>query len=720
MRIKYYVPIIIIGGIFVMGFLLYLPGNENYFSSVVAALKNTCQTIPTTTFIQSYRLKDTADSYAITQTKDGGYVITGHTVNPNEMKGPSMFFIKTDSNGSKKWSKLYDNGSSDGYAITQLTDGGIVAAGQVSGEFMTAEQEEQLEAQGDNLVVKLDNNGKILWTRTIRQQSIDTPRKLIPTKGGGFIMSGTTGKLVGKPDVADVIHTLFLGKFSGSGATTWLKKVEGDEQMADSVVQTKDGGFIQIGTVILVNENNQRVPAIVKLTSRGAYEWVTGLESVPLEFPMLEPDGKGGFTWKAQPSKMHLPFGTFLSAKQTDDGGYIALGEFFSTTLARDEISALVKNSGKESKFVAVKVDYKGKLQWARVLEAKKYLQDIKIEKTRDGGFIIMGNNLVGQFGDNASAERLKKYEDMMSAYYKKYPFGTSETAASKKAMEQIADAIDKEEAPFRARNVVLFKTDANFQYQWGKIIGGSKDLDGYEITQTADLGYAITGTWHTGIKHKVLGAWMEYTEAMIMKLDATGNLGNDNGLVANFFDTSSSDVSSYVITDPLNSPEFIVEYPMENTARSIRLSDKKGVNTITSEAKTYNATLCNVISKNDVPSDSGIIKTRPQMKFEETKEIVATSKNGKPINDELMPVLKRIFVDVKLWDDFAGITLDYRFKRLVTKNDIAQLAAAVQALGYHVESDANGDFTATKIGRTLNFHFKLGDLNVGQLELTY
>jgi hypothetical protein len=49
----------------------------------------------------------------------------------------------------------------------------------------------------------------------------------------------------------------------------------------------------------------------------------------------------------------------------------------------------------------------------------------------------------------------------------------------------------------------VLVKTDANFKYQWGKTIGGTKNLDGYDIIQTSDSGYAIAGTWHTGIKRK-------------------------------------------------------------------------------------------------------------------------------------------------------------------------------------------------------------------------
>lgn len=723
MRKKVRIPIIAIIGIsvvFVSAFLLYLPDTKNYLNSVISTIKDKCQTIQTTTFIKSYRVKELTDSYGIVQTSDGKYVITGHTVNPNELCGYSMFWIKADGNGSKEWSKLFNNCSSDGYAITQLIDGNYVAAGEVSGEFRTDAEQLELEGQGDNLVVKIDGKGNPIWTRTVSQQSIDTPAKLIPTKDGGFVMSGETGKLVGQADVADVMHIMFLGNFNTNGETNWLKEIDADEQFPVKFAeQTKDNGYILIGNIKLVNENNQNVPALVKLKPNGDYEWATGLESVPLEVPnlIMNPDGK---SFKVgTPNKMHLPFGTFFTAEQTNDGGYMALGNFFSSSLAADEITKLKENAGKELNFVAVKVDSKGKFMWTRTLKLKKYLEDPVIEKTRDGGYIIMGN--VWAIEDQQIAERSKTYDKMMNEYYKKYPRGSTETPASKRDMEKISDTIEATNSPFEAKNIILVKTDADFKYQWGKKIGVTKNLYGYDIIQTADFGYAIAGTWHTGIKYKSLGSWIEYTEAMILKLDANGNLGNDNGLVADFSDTESSDVSSYIVANKLNSPKLLQSYPMDNIVRKIKVGDKKGVNTTASEAKTYNVKFCSVTAKKDTTGGTTVTKTRPQMKYEETKEIEATTTKGKIINNELMPVLKGVFNnEVKLWDNDISGWVAYRFKRLVTKDDINKISTTMISLGYKIDSNSNGDFTATKIGMTLNFHFYLGDTNQGRLDVTY
>lgn len=720
MRKKIYIPIIAVVGISVIALLLYLPDTRNYLSSVVSTIKDKCQTVQTTTFIKSYRLKELTDTYSIAQAKDGGYVITGHTVNPNELCGYSMFWIKANSSGNKEWSKLWNNCSSDGYAITQLTDGNYVAAGQVAGEFRTDEEQAELEGQGDNFIVKIDSNGNPIWVRTVSEQSIDVPAKLIPTKDGGFVMSGSTGKLVGQPDVADVMHILFLGNFNTNGETNWLREIDADEQYELKLAQqTRNGSYILIGNIELVDENNQNVPALVKLNRNGDYEWATGLESVPLEIPnlIMNPDGKG-FT-VGTPNKMHLPFGTFFTAEQTNDGGYMALGNFFSSSLAADEISELTKNAGKELSFVAVKVDKKGKFQWARTLKLKKYLEDSVVKKTKDGGYIIMGNTLAIE--DQKMAERSKSYNEMLNKYYKKYPLGSPETPASKRDMEKIGDTIEALSSPFEAKNIILVKTDANFKYQWGKQVGVTKSLYGYDITQTADSGYAITGTWHTGIKYKSLGSWIEYTEAMILKLDANGNLGNDNGLIADFTDTESSDVSSYIVANKLNSPKLLQSYPMDNIVRTIKIGDKNSVNTVASEAKTYEVKFCSVVAKDDTVSDTAVTKTRPQMKYEETKEIEATSKKGKIINDEIMPILKSVFDnEVKLWDEDIAGWVAYRFKRLVTKDDIDKTEAALEKLGYKIDRNDNRDFTATKIGLTLNFHFYLGNTNTGHLDIMY
>ncbi|MFA5788945.1 MAG: S-layer homology domain-containing protein [Candidatus Gracilibacteria bacterium] len=637
------------------------------------------ETIQATTFVKSYRLKDTADSFSIAQTTSGEYIIAGRTLNPSELCGYSMFWIKADKNGDKEWSHLFDNCSSEGFAITELTDGNYLVAGDVSGDFMTDEEQLNLEGQGNDLIIKLDSNGNQIWSRTVGLESIDAPSKLIPTENGGFTMSGQTGELVGQPDVADVIHVTSLGNFSADGETNWLKKITSGEDMTKSVEQTEDGGYVLIGEVQLVEENDQMVPALIKLDEDGDFDWATGLENIPLDFATVTGDEEEGFTWGT--SQMHLQAGDFFAAEQTDDGGYMALGAYFASTTSQDNITDLQEGYLKESSFIGIKLDSEGELEWARTIKIKRYLEDPTIGKTSDGGYVIMGNNI-----------NYMEYMDSAGAI----PLTT---------------------------NIVLVKLDENFNYQWGKVVGETKNLEGYAVTQTDDSGYAITGTWYTGIKYMLLGSEMEYTEAMIVKLDANGDLGNNNGLITDFSDIEKSDVSDYIVADDLSSPELIVEYPMNNTAQTVQVSTKDGTNTTASEAMTYEVRICSVTDADGFTDGNSHpdTKTQAEISYEETDEIEATSEKGILINDELMPILNEVFDDeVKLWDDFSGGWVAYKFNRLVTRDDIAEIVTALEGLDYGIDSNTNGDFTATKVGLTLNFHFYLGDLNAGQLDVMY
>ncbi|MFA4891704.1 MAG: S-layer homology domain-containing protein, partial [Candidatus Gracilibacteria bacterium] len=614
-----------------MAEMVYRLKEEITDKSSMSFFSGDIETIQTTTFLKSYRVKENADSFGIVQTSDGGYAITGHTVTQTELCGYSMFWIKADSNGDKEWSKMFHNCSSDGYAITELTDGNYVIAGQVAGEFRTDEEQAELEGQGDNFIIKIDNNGNQIWSRTVSQQSIDVPANLAPTSNGGFIMSGSTGKLTGQPDVADVMHAIFLGNFSTDGETNWFKKIESDEMTTNpaSVKQTSDGGYILIGSVELTEENNQDVPALVKLDENGEIEWETSLESIPLEFATVTPDGEG-FIWGT--AKMHLPFGNFFAAEETDNGGYIALGEFFAANFEQIDTSNLEEDFLGKSSFVGVKMNSEGELEWARTIKIKKYLEETVMKKTSDGGYIIMGNNLVGGYANKELYAQGETYNQMMEEYYEKYPIMNPETPESKAALEAISEEIESWQLGLMVRNIILVKLDKNFNYQWGKTIGGTKDLDGYDIIQTSDLGYAITGTWHTGIKYESLGATVEYTEAMILKLDVNGNLGDNNNLVADFSDTEKSDVSVYVVADELNWPELIEEYQMDNISRSIAVTNKEGVSTTASEAITYETQICSTTDTSDNFTETDIpptTKTQGEVKYDETVEIEATSTKG-------------------------------------------------------------------------------------------
>jgi hypothetical protein len=89
---------------------------------------------------------DPDEVYAITQTTDGGYILTG------------LYFwtVRTDQNGDSLWTRYYGGGEIGcAFSIQQTTDGGFLLAGFVDPLF---------EDEGQFYIVKTDSYGSSIYT----------------------------------------------------------------------------------------------------------------------------------------------------------------------------------------------------------------------------------------------------------------------------------------------------------------------------------------------------------------------------------------------------------------------------------------------------------------------------------------------------------------------------------------------------------------------------
>ncbi len=187
------------------------------------------------TFQRSIGGNDDDEGQAIRQTSDGGYILTGFTKSFGA-GNRDFYLIKTDDIGNVTWSRVYGGNDDDrAYSVEQTTDGGYIVCGYTK----------SFGAGDDDLfLVKTDATGAIVWTSTFGNNKDDHGYYVQQTSDGGYIAAGYTDDPAGGLGDDD----FFLVKTDATGNLEWNKHYgDNDDEVAYCVQQTTDGGFVLCG-----------------------------------------------------------------------------------------------------------------------------------------------------------------------------------------------------------------------------------------------------------------------------------------------------------------------------------------------------------------------------------------------------------------------------------------------------------------------------------------
>ncbi len=340
-----------------------------------------------------------------------------------------------------EWEKTFGGENDEGaYAIAQTEDDGYIVVGYTK-SFGKGNQ--------NAYVLKLDTKGEKEWDETYGGLWEDAALSVQQTKDKGYVISGVHESFLAGGKLFYVL------KLTKDGKKDWEKTFgAGKEELASSVFQTDDGGYVVAGFTTSMGAGGADI-LVVKTNSNGEKEWSRTFGGAKDDYAnSIAQTNDGGYIiagyteskGKGQKDILVLKlnrdgtktwsstFGTrnddvATSVRQTKDGGYV-VGGFVQT-----------KKRGKD--IVILKLDTNGKKQWSNNYGGD--YDDIVncISETDDGGYIVAGQT-----------------------FYSPYAYG----------------------------DVYVLKLFSNGVGEWDKTFGGALSNAAMSVIQTRDHGYALAG----------------------------------------------------------------------------------------------------------------------------------------------------------------------------------------------------------------------------------
>jgi uncharacterized delta-60 repeat protein len=304
----------------------------------------------------------------------------------------------------------------------------------------------------DVWVLKLAPDGAIQWQKTYGGGDDDLADLIFQTSDGGYAVAGYTASSgAGGTDV-------WVLKLRADGTIEWQKTYGGpDEDEAVSVQETTDGGYVVAGETKSFGAGDWDI-WILKLDDKGAIEWQKTY------------GGEGLETCSADP------------IQQTPDGGYVVTGRTASFGAGEQDVWVL-----------RLKAD--GDIKWQKTYGGSSYEEAHAVRRTLDGGFAVAG--FTASFGKGGWDVWVLKLSEAGAVQWQK-TFGgeNNEWAWSVYETADGGCVVAGETQSFGSGplDFWILKLAEDGTLDWQKVYGAEDEDWGESIRQTADGGYVAVG----------------------------------------------------------------------------------------------------------------------------------------------------------------------------------------------------------------------------------
>lgn len=295
------------------------------------------------------------------------------------------------------------------------------------------------------------------WQKTFGGSAQDYASSIQKTVDGGYIFAGQTTSNNGNVSGIHGGIDCWIVKISNSGDIEWQKTFGGNvSDIAKSIIQTSDGGYAFAGHTSSTNGD------VTQNQGQSDY-WVVKLDSL------------GNIEWQKTYGGTNNDNAN--SIRQTNDGGYIVLGQSNSSN------GDVTLNNGNYDYWL-IKLDSSGMLEWQKSYGGSNIEFANAVKQTSDNGYILAGTTLSNN-GDVTHNYGIRDYW--------------------------------------------IVKTDNFGNLQWQKSLGGNGSDEAFDVIESLDGNYVVAGFINfsnpNGDNPGQVSNFKGLRDAWIVKLDTLGNL---------------------------------------------------------------------------------------------------------------------------------------------------------------------------------------------------
>lgn len=309
----------------------------------------------------------------VAATEDGGCIAVGYSYSKDGdmnglcKKGEKYYcdaiIVKYDKYGNIEWKRNFGGEKKDVfYYVVVEDDGGYKAIGNSFSN--DGDMEELCKNKEDNsltrIMVKYDKNGNIEWKKIFNFNKEDIFNSVIETKDEGYIVVGTT-------KTQNESYDALIIKYDKEGNIEWRKSFGGNkEDSFNSVALTDDGGYIVVGYSELNNGESKR-------------QYGEGFDAIIVKYNQL-----GDVEWKRSFGENNIG-DTFTNVVLAKDGGYVTIHNLYGY-----------------SNTSIVKYNNVGDIEWCKVFDqdGKDYEMFKSLIVTEEGNYIAVGK-VYQEYGDD-------------------------------------------------------------------------------------------------------------------------------------------------------------------------------------------------------------------------------------------------------------------------------------------------------------------------------